>query len=73
MNVKAVILPLSPRVSNSRPVISKENLEISKELGLKLGGLNPLGFLHVWFCLCFLRCSLPRSQILPGTSERFSL
>jgi len=73
MNLKAVILPLSPHVSNSHPVISKENLEISKEQGPKSGGLAPPGFVHVWFCLCFLRCSLPKSQIPPETSERFPL
>lgn len=50
MNVKAVILPLSPRVSNSHPVISKENLETSKEPGPKSGGLDPPGFVHGCFC-----------------------
>jgi len=50
MNVKAVILPLSPRGSNSRPVISKENLEISKGLRPKPGGPDPPSFVHGCFC-----------------------
>lgn len=33
MNVKAVILPLSAHVSNSHPVISKDNLESLKGWG----------------------------------------